>query len=457
MFRELVEMVPDHRLVYRNQHVAGRAVLTTVDSLGTTRDGVPYEWVVHSLSTVDATGRITAFELFAEEDWEAALARLDELGIAPLDARTPQVENAFTRRRPEWEALVRSGRFDEARARLGEFFADDVVRVDRRPTVAGPDTDGPGMVDSLEAMYELGLVEAGTEPIAVRGDTLALYWQTFRSAGGDELVILNLTETDADNRVVFVANYGEDQLTEALAELDERYLAGEGAEHADVVRPSMDHVAAINRRDWPALLATMRPDIVVGDHRGLWPPESDRNAYLARIRSLAETSPDSVVISRRFVAAGSASLATYGVRGTSDHGERYEYDFHVPALVHDGSFVTFEFFAEDDWDAALARFDELSAPSSDPRTLEIENAATRVARTARTSRGGETPRRPRARVPPGPRTGGTPPLVAVPAGDVPAGLARVPEDLAGAVQLVRRRAGGGTGGWDRRLSAPLGQ
>ena len=77
---------------YFKAAIAERDQNTTLDSLGTTRDGGAYEWALHSLLAVDAAGRVAAFELFAEDDWDAALARLDDLGAASSDPRTPRAE-----------------------------------------------------------------------------------------------------------------------------------------------------------------------------------------------------------------------------------------------------------------------------------------------------------------------------------------------------------------------------
>ena len=93
-------------MISRTQHVAGRAVLTTVDSLGTTDDGGRVEWALHSLATVDATARITTLEFFDEDDWDAALARFDELSA--VGPRNPRVENAQTRSMEPWLVLYRS-------------------------------------------------------------------------------------------------------------------------------------------------------------------------------------------------------------------------------------------------------------------------------------------------------------------------------------------------------------
>ena len=50
------------------------------------------------------------------------------------------------------------------------------------------------------------MVEVAADPIAVRGERLAVYRQVFRSAGGDELVLLTLQENDATDRAVTVAS-----------------------------------------------------------------------------------------------------------------------------------------------------------------------------------------------------------------------------------------------------------
>ncbi len=378
MWRELVELAPDHHMIVRTQNVAGRAVLTTVDSLGTSDDGGSVAWALHSLAIVDASGRITTLEFFDEDDWDAALARFDELAAEPVDPRTPRVENAVMRRRREWEVLSRAGRFEEARARLDEFFASDLVRVDRRSTVAAPDTDGAGVLVSLEAMYELGLVEDAADPIAVRGERLALYRQVFRSSGGDELVILTLLEGDASDRAVFIANYDETQLTEALDELDARYAAGEGAEHAHLLSTYTESLRAMQAGDLETMAELGSPDFDYVDHRPTSFGALDTGGVLEMAASYLDVARTSVV--QKVYFGDRCLIARLWTRGVTTDGAEAEWLSYNVWLADDaGRALHGELFAEDDWDAALARFDELSVAEVTRSGPGIANAASRVA------------------------------------------------------------------------------
>ena len=289
-------------------------------------------------------------EWFTEEDFPAALARLDELGAAnPVDPRHPRAENRASRRLAQIVDLA------HARDRAGSraLLTDDFVRLDRRRGVAAWDAHGPDeWVAALDAWFDVGMERLSVEPIAVRGEQLVLARVQLSNAAGAVVPFLGVWETDGSGHFVRAVHFDDDALAEAIEELDARYLAGEGAELAGIVRPSLHHLAAINRRDWDTLVVTMRPDIVIGDHRGLWPPTSDRAAYLARMQSLAVTAPDSTVVGRKLHVVRSAFLVTCDVQGTSEHGERYEYSFHITATVVDGLSAGFEFFADDDFTAA---------------------------------------------------------------------------------------------------------
>ena len=328
----------------------------------------PSGWL-HSLSVVDASGRDHDRELFDEDDWDAALARFDELAAAPVDPRNPRVENAVTRRRVAWAELIRNGRFDEARARMGEFMSDDgVQRIDRRRTVAAPDADGPGVPDSLQALYELGLVEVAADPIAVRGERLALYRQVFRSAGGDELVILTLQENDATDRAAFIANYDETQLTDALDELDARYVAGEGAEHARTIGLFTDGLRRVAARRSRRVGGLASPDFEYVDHRPASFGALDTGAFARDAPAATRTRPrrpsSEAVLRRR----ARSSLGS-GRRGVAADGAEVEWVSHNVWVADDCGTRALhsELFDEDGWDAALARFDELAAPA-DVRT-----------------------------------------------------------------------------------------
>ena len=356
MFAEQIR----RRMLVRTFHPVDDAFLCTFEVTGTDAGGGAFEWVFHLVSTFDGEDRLARSELFDEDDFPAALARLDELGAAPNQpVGTPgaRLENFATRLGEQLAALINEDRFEGLAALVAPGFVND----DRRTTVSWGTMGREKFLAGLQASRDVGFSSKLDEVIAIRGDRLALRRLVQHTEAGDEIADLMVGEFDARGRLQALVTIDDGRLLDAIAELDARYLAGEGAEHSEVLRLSMDHVTAINRRDWDAFVATMRPDIVIGDHRGLWPPTSGRDAYLARIQSLAEASPDSEIISRRFLVAGNATLSTFGVRGTSEHGEHHDYGFHVPALVAGGTLVSFEFFAEDDFEAAHARFEALAA------------------------------------------------------------------------------------------------
>ena len=362
-----------------NGFVSGDAVLVVFESKRHDQYGSGLLYQSCGLVRVDASDRVDRIEWFDLEDWDAALARFDELSAPPTDPRNPRVENSVTLGRSAWGAMIRNGRFDEARARLGKFVAEGAVRVDRRSTVAAPDADGPGVVDSLQALYELGMVEVAADPIAVRGETLALYRQVFRSAGGDELVFLTLQENDAENRAAFIANYEEGQFAAAVEELDARYVAGEGAEHAERLNALNAVLRGMEHRDPGALAEHFRPDASVGDRRRLSWPTTDAQGFAEQLRSYDDL--DQTYLIRTVQFSGQASLVTIENGGADADGREFVWVFHmVGQRDPTGRATGLEMFDEDDWDAAVTRFDELAAEvPPDSRNPRAENAATRAA------------------------------------------------------------------------------
>ena len=60
-------------------------------------------------------------------------------------------------------------------------------------------------------------------------------------------------EVDDAGRAVFLAHFDDDDLAGAFQELEDRYVAGEGAADAYVVRRLGDWSGARTRRDWDAI------------------------------------------------------------------------------------------------------------------------------------------------------------------------------------------------------------
>ena len=184
------------------------------------------------VATFDADRRIARIESYAEDDFPAALARLDELGARRTRRPPPPaLENAATHWARRLNELMNEGTLDE----VAEMYAVDVVAIDRRTTVSVPTLHGrAAMRENVEALRDVGFNRVRSEVLAVRGDRLVLQRVVFSTDDGREMTTLGLNEWD-NGEVVRRVVFDEDALADALVELDRRYAAGEGAEHADVI------------------------------------------------------------------------------------------------------------------------------------------------------------------------------------------------------------------------------
>ena len=144
----------------------------------------------------------------------------------------------------------------------------------------------------------------------------------------------------------------------AIAELDARYLAGEGAAYAQTWSALAIAFAAVNRHELPELT----PDWVNIDHRrGATFAAGDMTAY---IHDLWHDSPDInmyIEVVHRLSSLG--AVITQTVHGTSQHG--FEAEWRENSIfTFDGDLVSrCELFDEADLDAAIARFEELDQPA----------------------------------------------------------------------------------------------
>ena len=196
MMRGYVELVPDLILLTRKYLGQGRAALVTLDVSGTSSDGSVLEWVAHYVGIVNPLGPSLA-ELYPDDDFAAALARLDELGAAHVETRTPDAVNAAVVAIVEIGA--RLGRWSE----IADRFAPDVAILDRRRVVGAARVSGRDvLLASDRALGEVGLdtpIERAV--LAVRGDRLALVVGGTSTVDGLESTFLTLIELDPEGRV----------------------------------------------------------------------------------------------------------------------------------------------------------------------------------------------------------------------------------------------------------------
>ena len=208
--------------------------------------------------------------------------------------------------------------------------------------------------------------------IATRGERLAL--ARFRLSGRDQRPeafhseLLGIVETDADGRVAACIVFDPDDTDAAFAELDARYLAGEAAAHSHTWSVIAAAHSAVNRHEVPATT----PDWTLRDNRPITTFEAaDLSAFLDVTWSLTANIHLYVAAVHRLSDLG--AVVTHTSRGTAQEGVDVEWRL-LALFTVDGDMISrSELFDEAHIDEALARFDELYSPTSQPG-----NAASRL-------------------------------------------------------------------------------
>jgi class 3 adenylate cyclase len=364
----LWDVTPDLRTHIEAVHRLSElgAVLTSAVK-GTSSLGFDAEWRTINVLTSDGD-RLTRCEIFDEADLDTALARFEELH--PV---TPRLENAASQVVQRFLTYF-AGRDWDA---MAELLSDDCFMDDRRRVVnAGTRHGRDAEMANLRAIADVGVTNLMQTVIAVRGDRLVLgrYFGVDSWSGHEELTVC---EINADNQIVARIEFSFDDLDAAFEELDARYLAGEAAAHARTWSVITRECAAFNRHELPAA------EGVFIDHRRLAPIEA--NDLPAAVRAIWDLTPDlSTQIETVHRLSSLGVVVTFTAHGTSPDGFAAEWRI-IEVLTVDGDRINrFEFFEEEDLDAALARFEELHSHTSPP-----QNAAGRIfERYSRVSRPG---------------------------------------------------------------------
>lgn len=345
--------------VHRLSHLG--AVVTSA-TRGVSVAGFYAEWRQVDLVTVDGNV-LCRTELFDEQDLEVALARFDELSAAD-----PRLENAASRA----EERARKCFASRDWASMADCLADRISFEDRRRVVnAGTRTGRIAAIADARTVAELGGTDISSQVIAIRGDHLVLARSHLssrdRAPDAFQAESLCVTAIAADGRIATRVVFDPENLDGALAELDARYIADEEAAHAYTWSLVTQAYAAFNRHEFPPGTT----DFVSFDHRRVIAsaPE-DMAQYVHAVWELAPDAKAYVERSHRLSKRGAVVVAP--AQGTSQEGFDAEWR-EVHLLIFDGGLLShFELFDETDVDAAVAKFDELTAPM--PR---LDNAATR--------------------------------------------------------------------------------
>jgi len=137
-----------------------------------------------------------------------------------------------------------------------------------------------------------------TTAIATRGDRLALYrfhvMSAERRPGDFETEAIVLNELGATGRLGHGVVFAPDELVAAVAELDRRYLADEGAAFEGIVANTVRFVRGYADSDWLALRDLIADDVAFVDHRpASMPSTRSADEVVRNIRALKELSPTS--------------------------------------------------------------------------------------------------------------------------------------------------------------------
>ena len=358
----LEDMVDNVLHVEAVHRLTALGAVVTHTAKGTSREGFDAEWRMIDVFTVERD-LLSRFELFDEADLDAALARFDELQLP-----TRRLENAATRADDRFFAYFAAGNW----AALAEILTDESFIEDRRPVVNAGSWEGrDAVIANLQAVAEAA-ANITTSVIATRGERLAL--TLVRSSNRDPgqgdfgVEMLSIVEIDTNELTAAHVDYDPDDIDAAFAELEARYLAGEGAAHGRTWSVIAGAYASFNKRELPATA----PNSVAVEHRPLLTTEV---ADLAEsIRSVWDSTPNArmcVEAVHRLCELG--AVVTYVLKGTTPEGFDAEWRMINILTVESDLLSRSEVFDEADLDAALARFDELQ-----PQAPRLENAASLV-------------------------------------------------------------------------------
>jgi ketosteroid isomerase-like protein len=190
-------------------------------------------------------------------------------------------------------------------------------------------------------------------------------------------------EFDADSVMVANTMFDADDVAAAVYELDQRYLAGEGAEHAAMVRTNSEAWRAYNAREWASVRGCFTTDVRFVDHEPLGAGDTIQSAdrVVEFLQGLVELVPDVTAFDAEHLAIGAlCTLSRHVAIGTSVEGADVNTEYPVLYVMRDGRVIRMEAWAPEQLAEALARFEELEATDA---SAVSENRATAAGERAR--------------------------------------------------------------------------
>ena len=373
--RSAVDLAPDAK--YRQDHLRlcarGRFART---ALCGTRDGGAFENPFLRVTELDEQGRILRDDVYDESEFERARARFaeldarDETGLGPF-------ENAASR---AWRAAIDAWRARDV-ARF-EALHPRALRYRDRRRLFQLDLDRQGFLDFTHPLLTMRTGSMEVELLATRGERLALMRFTMtmedETVGPSAIDSLLLIETDERGEIAAYDRWDLADEDAAWAEIEARWEAGEGREHAAVLAFRRNFNEGLARRDWDAMAAGYAPEFVGEDHRLVGWGTLRGSAFVAGFRTMFELAPDARLRWDHLRVSGRTLIAEAIWLGTRDGGA-FESPFILVAVLDArGKALRSDFYDPHHLDRALARFEEILANESrDPLAALVKpNLAT---------------------------------------------------------------------------------
>jgi hypothetical protein len=213
------------------------------------------------------------------------------------------------------------------------------------------------------------------EPIAVRGERLALARTRAVAPSGFELVSLGIVDTDAEGRFCAWTFFDDDDLPAALEELEHRHRELSDDAYTANERRFVERSIAYQRGDFDAMLGSLGEHYQVVDHGPVGFGTADAAGLRAQIDAWDARVPTMSIQAKRYVSERAILEAT-AIHGTTEDGHAYVWPYATVACFdRDGLIAADHAFPIEQWDEAVALFDEWSRqPASSGDTPAKRNA-----------------------------------------------------------------------------------
>ena len=222
-----------------------------------------------------------------------------------------------------WNACARMVREFTDRLNRGDvdgatsMSSDQVVFEDRRKGLGATLDAAEHVLNTRLSVGRPGQAHVAIELLATRGERLALMTSRWRYVERRyDVEMLVLSEMDEGGRGSAVIQFDLDDLDAAVAELEDRYVRGDGAADAGLVRIWAAFQERYNARDWAALRELLTDDFGVVDHRLVSLDQLDADGYVRAMQGLIDSRPGT---SRRHVVSSGVGSRR---RGRLLHDER---------------------------------------------------------------------------------------------------------------------------------------